>query len=283
MSMPSRAAGRRQRRQPAPRPNAGPAVRRSSSISARPRRASTPRSRAEIGFVERLVWFWSNHFCVSADEVLEHGRRPTSARRSAPHVLGRFGDMLLAAESHPAMLLYLDNARSIGPNSVAGLINRDAGSTRTSRARSSSCIRSACAPSTPRTTSPASPRCSPAGRCGRPATDPEHGGEFVFNPRMHEPGPQTVLGKSLSRQAASSRAARCSPIWRAIRRPPRTSRPSSRAISSPTSRRRRWSSGWRSASSTPTAISRRSPRRWSTAPETWDEQRAASSSGRASG
>jgi Protein of unknown function (DUF1800) len=25
---------------------------------------------AEIGFVERLVWFWSNHFCVSADKIL---------------------------------------------------------------------------------------------------------------------------------------------------------------------------------------------------------------------
>ena len=36
------------------------------------------------------------------------------------HVLGRFGDMLLAVESHPAMLIYLDNARSIGPNSPAG-------------------------------------------------------------------------------------------------------------------------------------------------------------------
>ena len=51
----------------------------------------------------------------------------TSARRSAPHVLGRFGDMLLAAESHPAMLFYLDNFRSIGPKSVAGLLNTDAG------------------------------------------------------------------------------------------------------------------------------------------------------------
>ena len=26
--------------------------------------------------------------------------------------------------------------------------------------------------------------------------DPAHGGEFVFNPRMHEPGAQTVIGKS---------------------------------------------------------------------------------------
>src|SRR5205814_986532 len=43
-----------------------------------------------------------------------------------PHVLGRFVDMLQALESHPAMLLYLNNAQSIGPNSVAGL-NRDRG------------------------------------------------------------------------------------------------------------------------------------------------------------
>ena len=45
----------------------------------------------------------------------------TSARRSAPHVLGRFADMLLASAGHPAMLFYLDNSRSIGPKSVAGL------------------------------------------------------------------------------------------------------------------------------------------------------------------
>src|SRR5262249_58948293 len=43
-----------------------------------------------------------------------------------PHVLGRFHDMLLAVEGHPAMLLYLNNEQSIGPGSVAG-INRDRG------------------------------------------------------------------------------------------------------------------------------------------------------------
>ena len=64
---------------------------------------------AEIGFVERLVWFWSNHFCVSADKVpsMAGGYEREAIR---PHVLGRFADMLLAAESHPAMLVYLDNA-----------------------------------------------------------------------------------------------------------------------------------------------------------------------------
>jgi hypothetical protein len=29
--------------------------------------------RAEIGFVERLVWFWSNHFCVNADATVMDG------------------------------------------------------------------------------------------------------------------------------------------------------------------------------------------------------------------
>jgi uncharacterized protein (DUF1800 family) len=76
---------------------------------------------ADIGFAERLTWFWSNHFCVSADKG---GVRPICGafEREAirPHVLGRFGDMLQAVETHPAMLIYLDNARSIGPDSVAG-------------------------------------------------------------------------------------------------------------------------------------------------------------------
>ncbi|MGC2746782.1 MAG: DUF1800 family protein, partial [Pseudolabrys sp.] len=70
---------------------------------------------AGAGFVERLVWFWSNHFCVSADKG---GVRPLCGayEREAirPYVTGKFADMLVAVESHPAMLLYLDNARSIG-------------------------------------------------------------------------------------------------------------------------------------------------------------------------
>src|SRR5262249_50106833 len=78
---------------------------------------------AEIGFVERLVWFWSNHFCVSANKIVSMaGAYEREAIR--PRVLGPFGDMLAAVESHPAMLFYLDNAESMGANSIAG-INRD--------------------------------------------------------------------------------------------------------------------------------------------------------------
>ena len=197
-----------------------------------------------------------------------------------PHVLGRFADMLLAVETHPAMLIYLDNARSIGPNSPAGK-NRGRGlnenlareilelhtlGVRTVYTQAD--VTSFAKVITGWTIVP-------------PRQDPEHGGEFVFNPRMHEPGAQTVIGKTYP-TPASSRAARCSPISRAIRRRRSTSRPSSRAISSPTIRRRRWSSGWRSASSTPTAISRRWRRRWSPRRRP-GRRRAASSSGRANG
>src|SRR5262249_21376500 len=82
---------------------------------------------ADLGFVERLGWFWSNHFCVSADKGPVRplcGAYEREAIRA--HVLGRFADMLIAVESHPAMLIYLDNARSIGPDSIAGR-NRNKG------------------------------------------------------------------------------------------------------------------------------------------------------------
>jgi uncharacterized protein (DUF1800 family) len=77
---------------------------------------------AQVGFVERLVHFWSNHFCVSAAKGPIVRASAGSFEREAirPHVLGRFADMLKAVERHPAMLFYLDNARSFGPNSPAG-------------------------------------------------------------------------------------------------------------------------------------------------------------------
>ncbi|NML05541.1 DUF1800 domain-containing protein [Sphingomonas sp. G-3-2-10] len=74
-------------------------------------------------FVERMVHFWANHFAVSADKLTVvglSGQLEFDAVR--PHVLGKFRDMLFAVERHPAMLLYLDQAQSVGPNSVAGQV-----------------------------------------------------------------------------------------------------------------------------------------------------------------
>ncbi|HUB84979.1 MAG TPA: DUF1800 domain-containing protein, partial [Rhizomicrobium sp.] len=72
-------------------------------------------------FAERLVWFWSNHFTVSAlnpATVTFCGAFEREAIR--PNITGKFEDMLLASTRHPAMQLYLDNAQSIGPDSLAG-------------------------------------------------------------------------------------------------------------------------------------------------------------------
>ena len=81
----------------------------------------------DAAFLERLVMFWSNHFCVSANKGGLRGIAGAYEREAIrPHILGRFADMLLAVEQHPAMLIYLDNAQSIGPNSRAGL-NRSRG------------------------------------------------------------------------------------------------------------------------------------------------------------
>ena len=76
---------------------------------------------ARAGFAERLVAFWSNHFCVSANKGGIARVTAGAFEREAirPHVLGRFADMLVAVESHPAMLHFLDNAQSVGPNSQA--------------------------------------------------------------------------------------------------------------------------------------------------------------------
>jgi uncharacterized protein (DUF1800 family) len=77
---------------------------------------------AETGFGERLVMFWSNHFCIGATKSNMCRIMAGAYEREAirPHVFGRFEDMLIAAESHPAMLDFLDNRQSVGPNSPAG-------------------------------------------------------------------------------------------------------------------------------------------------------------------
>jgi uncharacterized protein (DUF1800 family) len=77
---------------------------------------------ADCGLVERLVVFWSNHFCISANKGGIARMWAGSFEREAirPYVLGRFGDMLKAVEQHPAMLFFLDNQSSLGPESRSG-------------------------------------------------------------------------------------------------------------------------------------------------------------------
>jgi uncharacterized protein (DUF1800 family) len=70
-------------------------------------------------FVERLVHFWSNHFAISIDKNSARLlAAPMEREAIRPHVLGDFADLLAAVETHPGMLLYLDNAASVGDDSM---------------------------------------------------------------------------------------------------------------------------------------------------------------------
>ena len=72
-------------------------------------------------FLERLASFWSNHFTVSVQKPVVLALAGAYEREAIrPHLLGRFEDMLLAVVRHPAMLAYLDNLTSFGPNSRVG-------------------------------------------------------------------------------------------------------------------------------------------------------------------
>ncbi|WP_439577413.1 DUF1800 domain-containing protein [Elioraea sp.] len=144
----------------------------------------------EAPLVEHLALFWSNHLTVSrrggntAAMVADHHLRAVR-----PHVLGPFRDLLLAAIRHPAMLRYLDNAASIGPNSPSGQ--------RRQRGLNENLAREILELHT----------LSPAGGYsqadvtalaailtgwGTGTPDPA---PFVFRPRTHEPGPKTLLGR----------------------------------------------------------------------------------------
>jgi uncharacterized protein (DUF1800 family) len=80
----------------------------------------------EIGFVERLVMFFSNHFSIAVSK--EGATRPTLGQMERSvirrNVLGSFPAMLQGVMAHPAMLDYLDNSSSVGPNSPYGIQHR---------------------------------------------------------------------------------------------------------------------------------------------------------------
>ena len=152
---------------------------------------------ARAGVVERLVAFWSNHFCVSAGKG-QIGRVTAGAfEREAirPHVLGRFSDMLLAVESHPAMLHFLDNVHSVGSDSPAGQrgkaglnenLGREIMELHTLGVGSGYTQADVTALATIITGWTVA---GPKGGAGEPGT-------FSFNAKMHEPGSVTFFGKS---------------------------------------------------------------------------------------
>ncbi|GJH22180.1 DUF1800 domain-containing protein [Caballeronia novacaledonica] len=160
-------------------------------------------------FIERLVHFWANHFAVSIEKppvAMLAGSFENEAIR--PHVLGRFEDMLVAAERHPAMQIFLDQARSVGPDSPAaaraamrnpdnkrGLnenLAREIMELHTLGVRSG--YTQADVTEFARALTGWSLGAMTANAAKNP-NDPTPPGAFVFRPRLHEPGVRTVMGK----------------------------------------------------------------------------------------
>jgi uncharacterized protein (DUF1800 family) len=151
---------------------------------------------ADCGFVERLVVFWSNHFCISANKGGLARIWAGSFEREAirPHVLGRFADMLKAVEQHPAMLFFLDNQQSLGPDSRAG-INRNRGLNenlaREIMELHTLGVGGGYTQDDVTSLARVITGWTFAGRQGRLGPS----GTFVFNANAHQPGPQRVMGK----------------------------------------------------------------------------------------
>jgi uncharacterized protein (DUF1800 family) len=165
-------------------------------------------------FLERLTQFWTNHFAVSIDKVVVLGLAGAMEREAIrPHVTGNFSELLLAVEKHPAMLLYLDNHASIGPNSkLAQLAARRGRSSKRKIGINENLAREILELHTlgvdggytqadVTTFAQAISGWSIGGqdmnkRLARLGADNGTPGEFLFREVFHEPGAKRLLGKS---------------------------------------------------------------------------------------
>ena len=149
----------------------------------------------DVGYVERLVQFWGNHFTVSSKGGSYVGWIAGAMEREAirPHALGRFSDMLLAVTRHPAMLLYLDNDNSVGPNSRRG--ERKNKGLNENHARELLELHTVGVEGG--YTQADVVALAKALTGWRTERDPEADnlGQFAYDDRSHEPGGQTILGK----------------------------------------------------------------------------------------
>jgi uncharacterized protein (DUF1800 family) len=171
-----------------------------AEVGARFRQAIT----TERPFLERLTHFWTNHFAVSVDKALLPGLAGAMEREAIrPNVLGKFRDLLVAAETHPAMLLYLDNQQSTGPHSLAAL-RRERNDSERKAGINENLAREIMELHTLGVGGGYTQKdvttfawVLSGWSIGRPGGRiPEPVGSFVFRPNLHEPGPRTLLGRT---------------------------------------------------------------------------------------
>lgn len=170
-------------------------------------------------FVERLVHFWANHFAISVEKpVIAELAGAFELEAIRPHVLGNFTDLLFAVEQHPAMLLYLDQTRSIGPESQSAsrMGKRDPEKKRglnENLAREilelhTLGVRSGYTQTDVTEFARALTGWSVANGGRQDGGKTEKGiNGFVFRPQIHEPGTRTIMGKTYSGQGRMQAAA----------------------------------------------------------------------------
>jgi uncharacterized protein (DUF1800 family) len=117
-----------------------------------------------------------------------------------PHVLGRFSDMLQAVEMHPAMLIYLDNFNSVGPNSTKGFFGQGLNENLAREIMELHTVGVRSGYTQEDVTNFAKVI---TGWTIVAVSDPRRGGEFGFDEDSHEPGPQTIWGKTYSQDGVA--------------------------------------------------------------------------------
>ena len=186
---------------------------------------------------EVLTDFWFNHFNVFIGKGADHYLVTVYERDVIrPHVLGKFKDLLVATAQSPAMLFYLDNWQSEGPDSDAARgVPDHAHAAQTARMNGPLGPRRW--PGYPGPHPPQQQRPNPQNKQAKPSSglnenyarelmelhtlgvnggytqqdvtqvarvftgwtidQPFQGGGFVFRPRLHQPGSKTVLGHTI--------------------------------------------------------------------------------------
>jgi len=158
-------------------------------------------------FAERLASFWSNHFALSIEKpqvgIYAADFELTAIR---PHITGKFEDMLVAVERHPAMLYYLDQFRSVGPDSPFGQranlrrpdrkIGLNENLAREIMELHTLGVRTGYSQGDVTEFARALTGWSVGGLGPMAAKDNVELGAFMFRPGIHQPGTRTIIGKN---------------------------------------------------------------------------------------
>jgi uncharacterized protein (DUF1800 family) len=152
---------------------------------------------------ELLVDFWYNHFNVFLEKGADRILVPTYERESIrPHVLGKFRDLLGATAISPAMLFYLDNWQSVAPEPPRNDPPRpnQKGKQRATRGLNENYARELMELHTLGVDGGYTQKdIIEVARCftGWTIRQPNQGGGFYFNDRVHDKGEKIVLGVTI--------------------------------------------------------------------------------------